>query len=1076
MKLRALFLGVGVALVALVGPAGAGAAPAEPAWSLEATSYPTNFVPGTTGTIPTSPGYFVTAMNVGAAATHGSFTISDFIPAGVTPKAAFGFAGFLGKPSGELSCSVAAHTVTCTGNQSLEPNEFAQIRIAVEVSGSASGNLENEVLVSGGGALSRGVSRTTPVSSESPNFGFLPGAAGASFTASESAGFASVLAGEHPYQLQVNLGFPTVATANGKELLSVGGGPKDVEVTLPPGIVANPQAAPKCTESELEASGCPLASQVGVAIPTTGFSLIGAKANPLYNMVSAPGSPAEFAFEVAEGAYVHLQGALRNDGQYVLSASSNDIIAKVAIFGVTTVLWGDPADASHDASRGPCVNAVLPAGSCAVPRVNKAFLTQPSACSGSLSMSLAADSWINPGFPDRRTVLGTDFEGNPFGIEGCSELGFEPSIAFAPDTTIADSPAGLRVDLKVPQKEGFDERAVATLKSAKVTLPPGFVVNPSAANGRGACDAAQVGLESGSGQTPARFSEAHPACPDNAKVGTIEIETPLLKDPLDGAVYLATPFENPFGTLLGLYIVIDDPQTGIILKLAGKVEPDPVTGQLTTSFEENPQLPFEDFRLNFFGGRRAALRTPQVCGTSSSLSMLSPWSGTLPVSLSSPLTVDHGANGAPCAGSVSQLPNQPSFAAGTADPVAGQYSPFVLHLNREDGSQELGALNVSLPQGLTGKLAGIPYCPEAALAEAAQKSGRAEEAHSSCPSASEVGTVVVGAGAGPAPYYASGKAYLAGPYKGAPISLAVITPAVAGPFDLGTVVVRAAAYVDLETAQITVKSDPLPTILKGIPLDVRSIVFNVNRPNFTLNPTSCEPMTLSGTAISTTGNEARVSNPFKVGNCAALKFKPEVKINLKGPTKRSGHPALKAVVTYPKKGAYANIARAQVGLPHSEFLDQGNIGTVCTQSQLKSQTCPAKSIYGRAKAWSPLLEKPLEGPVYLGVGYGHKLPDLVADLNGQVRILVHGRVDTTKHHGIRNTFEFVPDAPVSRFVLEMKGGKKYGLLENSENICRKVQRAAAKFVAYNGRSATLRPKISNSCKKNKAAKPKKKSR
>jgi hypothetical protein len=288
---------------------------------------------------------------------------------------------------------------------------------------------------------------------------------------------------------------------------------------------------------------------------------------------------------------------------------------------------------------------------------------------------------------------------------------------------------------------------------------------------------------------------------------------------------------------------------------------------------------------------------------------------------------------------------------------------------------------------------------------------------------------------------------------------------VAGPFDLGTVVVRAAAYVDLETAQITVKSDPLPTILKGIPLDVRSISFDVSRPGFTLNPTSCEPATLSGTAVSTTGNQAQMSNPFRVGNCAALSFKPKVSISLKGPTKRIGHPALTAEVTYPKQGDYANIARAQVSLPHSEFLDQGNIGKSCTKPVLAAGGCPTKSIYGKAKAWTPLLDKPLEGPVYLVGGYGYKLPALVAELNGQIRILLKGKIDTGKNRGIRNTFEAVPDAPVSKFVLEMKGGKKYGLLENSEDLCRKTQRANARFVAQNGRVVTLRPVIANSCKK-----------
>jgi hypothetical protein len=1075
MKLRTTIFACAATLAALVSlgvPTLAGAAPAEPSWSLEVTGFPTNFEPGTTGTALVPPGYFIVATNIGSAPTNGSFTVTDALPAGVLPKSA---SGYFGRLKSSLSCSIAGQQVTCTGSGAVQSDEVVVVQIGVKVPVILEGaEVQDQATIAGGGAASaRSGELRTKVTTELPGFDFLPGRPGAFVQATRQDGSPSRRAGEHPYQLTVGLGLPTYTAPNGKETLSVAGGPKDIEVTLPPGVVANPQAATKCQQSELEeplspTSGCPLGSQVGLIVPTLGVGLITTKPNPLYNMQSAPGSPAEFAFEILEGIYVHLQGHLRNDGQYVLAASSNDLFAKVPVYGVSTVLWSDPSDDSHDASRGYCIEAQFITPSCAVPSAEKrdsAFLTQPSACSAPPTTAFRTDSWVEPGDFKTREAEMSGVEGQPFGIEGCAELGFEPSIGLNPDTTAADSPAGLGVDLNVPQREGFDERASATLKGAKVQLPPGFVVNPSAANGRGACGPAQIGLESSPGQTPARFSESSPECPDNSKVGEIQIKTPLLEKELKGAVYLAEPFENPFGTLLALYIVVDDPETGIVLKLAGKVEPDSSTGQLTTSFEENPQLPFEDFRLNFFGGARGTLRTPQVCGTSESRSELAPWSGTAPVALMNQFSVDRGANDSPCVASQSQLPNHFAFSAGTVTPLAGHYSPFVLHLKRDDGSQELSAVNVSLPLGLTGKLAGIPYCSDSALADAEKKAGRAEQANPSCPVASEVGTVEVGAGAGPQPYYTSGKAYLAGPYRGAPLSLAVITPAVAGPFDLGTVVVRAAAYVDLETAQITVKSDPLPTILRGIPLDVRSITFNVDRPNFTLNPTSCEPAVLAAVAVSTTGNGAHLSNQFHVGNCAALRFKPNVKLSLKGSTRRTGHPALRAEVTYPKQGEYANIARAQVSLPHSEFLDQGNIGKACTKPVVTAGGCPAKSIYGKAKAWTPLLDKPLEGPVYLVGGYGYKLPALVAELNGQIRVLLKGKVDTGKNHGIRNTFEAVPDAPVSKFVLEMKGGKNYGLLENSANLCKEPQRANARFIAQNGRRVTLRPAIANDCKK-----------
>jgi hypothetical protein len=520
-------------------------------------------------------------------------------------------------------------------------------------------------------------------------------------------------------------------------------------------------------------------------------------------------------------------------------------------------------------------------------------------------------------------------------------------------------------------------------------------------------------------------------------------------------------------------MVIEDPKLGIFIKLPGRVQPDPATGQLTTTFgepgEQLPQLPFSQFRLHFQEGNRAPLVTPATCGEFATEAVLYPYAeGVPPAHRSAAFEIDSGAGDSPCVSSESRLPAGVAFGAGTLEPKAGSYSPFVLHLTRQDGTQQLSSISTTLPKGLIGKLAGIPYCSEAQIGVAASRSGEgqgaAELASPSCPAASEVGTVTAGAGAGSEPLYVSGRVYLAGPYKGAPLSLEIVTPAIAGPFDLGVIAVRAAINVDPLTAQVTAVSDPIPRILHGLPLDVRSVEINMNRPNFTVNPTSCEPQAITGSAVSTLGAVTGLSQYFQASDCGSLKFNPGLKLRLKGSTKRSGHPALKAVVTYPS-GAYANIARAQVGLPRAEFLDQGNLDKVCTQPELKAGQCPASSIYGRAKAWTPILESPLEGPVYLGVGFGYKLPALVADLNGQIHIMLVGKVDTTKHHGIRSTFESVPDAPVSRFVLEMKGGKKYGLLENSEGLCRKPQRASARLIAQNGQSAQLHPGIQVDCRK-----------
>jgi hypothetical protein len=622
--------------------------------------------------------------------------------------------------------------------------------------------------------------------------------------------------------------------------------------------------------------------------------------------------------------------------------------------------------------------------------------------------------------------------------------------------------SGLNFRLKLPNENLLNPGGVTETEPVKtvVTLPAGVTANAAAANGLGSCSEAQFRAA----------TAVDPGCPADSKLGTLIARSPLLEEAVEGAVYLATPLHNRFGTLLSLYIIASAPERGVLIKQAGRVDIDQGTGQLTTTFDGLPPVPYSSFELNLREGPRAPLTTPLTCGTYQTVARLYPFSEpSTAVVKTAPFKITSGPEGGSCVGSEAQLPNSPTFEAGTQTPFAGMYSPFVLKLSRSEASQHFAGLNVTLPPGLTGRLAGTSECPDAQIAQAAGRSkegeGALEQASPSCPASSEIGTVTVGAGAGSSPLYVQGHAYLAGPYRGAPLSMAIITPAIAGPFDLGVVVVRAALYVNESTAQITVKSDPLPTSLHGIPLDVRSIAVRVSKNNFTLNPTSCEAKAISAEVVSTTGQVANLQNRFQVGGCRGLKFEPKLNIQLKGATRRAGHPALKAVVTYPKEGEYANIASAQVSLPHALFLDQGNLNKVCKQAELKSATCPKSSVYGHAKAWSPLLAKPLEGPVYLGVGYGYKLPALVADLNGQVRFLLVGKVDTNKQHGLRNTFEVVPDAPVSRFILEMKGGGKYGLLENSENLCAKAQRAEARLVAQNGLVDQLHPQIGVQCKK-----------
>jgi hypothetical protein len=479
-------------------------------------------------------------------------------------------------------------------------------------------------------------------------------------------------------------------------------------------------------------------------------------------------------------------------------------------------------------------------------------------------------------------------------------------------------------------------------------------------------------------------------------------------------------------------------------------------------FTQNPQLPASHITVNLKTGPRAPLATPVTCGNFTANSDIVPWStpGTPDATPSAAFNVGSGPNGSACPASAAARPFAPTMSAGTESSAAGASSPFVLHIARNDGEQELSSLQATLPKGLAAKFTGIPYCPDAALAAAATRPGKAEQSNPSCP-ASRIGSVTVGAGPGTNPFNAQGTAHLAGPYKCAPLSVAVITPAVAGPFDLGTVVVRNALYIDPETAQGKVVSDPFPKMLDGVPLRLRSIDVNLDRPGFTLNPTNCSPLAIEATLTSTDGATAKPTNAFQASGCEKLGFKPDLKLSLKGATKRAGYPALKAVLNYPK-GNYANIAKAVVSLPHSEFLAQNHIKTICTRVQFAADQCPKGSIYGYVTATTPLLEKPLEGPLYLRSS-SHPLPDLVAALHGQIDVDLVGRIDS-KNGGIRTTFDAVPDAPVSKFVLTMQSGKK-GLLENSQNLCNSVNKADVKFTAQNGMTSNSKPVLTNSCKK-----------
>jgi hypothetical protein len=1034
-----------------------------PAWRLVAMAVPTYIEAGSDkGQI------FVQAVNVGGAVTHGPVTITDTLPVGMLPSE-------VKQWPGPCTIETATRTVTCTTNEALTPGSPFELNIFVETEPTASGTPVNEVTIQGGAAAPAETATPVTISPGISPFGFLAGEGGFSAALLSADGAVDTQAGSHPEQLDVEIALPSqkptdLPKGNSGETLAAGT-VRDIVTDLPPGQIINPNSTTaRCTQDQFVSRKCPDASQIGVGTVVTASinGFLNPVQSPLFNLVPTPGTPSTFGFDAAGvGIWVHVAGHLRSDGDYGLSGLSTEILGRGPnpLLGIRLALWGDPSSSSHDKQRGNCLGGegkFCPAEE----ETKTALLTAPVQCTGRPTVTHArADTWEETGNYKSASYESADLAGNPVAISGCNQLQFQPTIEAKPTTNLADSPSGLDVSIHQPTNEDPGGTSPAVMKDLRLVLPAGMSVNPSSADGLGACSEALANVHT---LDPS-------ACPADSKLGSVEVRTPLLDHPLPGALYLAKPFENPSGSLVALYLAIDDPATGTVSNLAGRAELDPGTGQLTTIFEENPQLPLEDITTHLFTGARAAFRTPPTCGTYSSSADITPWSSpqTADAHPTDSFAISTSPLGGSCPTAAGAVPNSPSFTAGTLSPQAGAYSPFVLHLNRPDGTAEPQRIQTTLPPGLLAKLAGVSYCSDAQIEAARLRErpdgGALERAAPSCPASSLLGTVDVAAGAGPTPLHTPGRAYLAGPYKGAPLSLVVITPAIAGPFDLGAVVLRTALQIDPASAQVTAVSDPLPRIIEGIPLDIRGITIELNRSQLTLNPTSCDPFAITGTLTSVGGSATALNSHFQVGNCSALGFKPKLALRLKGSVKRSSNPTLIANLT--ARPGDANIARAQVKLPHPVFLDQAHIRTVCTRVQFAADACPAGSVYGKVSATTPLVGYPLTGSVYLRSS-SHALPDLVAKLQGPayqpIEIDLDGRTDAVKA-ALRNTFEAVPDAPVSTFRLELFGGKR-GLVEMSSGFCAS-RKATVQLDAQNGKVWDTTPVVAAKCPK--TQKPKK---
>ncbi len=858
--------------------------------------------------------------------------------------------------------------------------------------------------------------------------------------------------------------------------------PKNTIVNLPPGFIGNNTAVPTCNVAQLltggagghgtgrghEAGSCPADSQVGtITFNLTVLTKSVKSTFPLYNIeVTSPGIAAELGFKAIILSQVLLVTVRPGDSGLTITAPDIEEVGDIHNVSVTT--WGVPNTSAHNAERGRECHQENGESTCTpsgggeeVNIAPKPFLTNPTSC-GPHVATMEADSWEEP-----ESWSKASFEVPP--IVECERVPFSPSIVVQPTTNAAESPSGLDVSLLVPQSwEKPETISTANLENTTLALPVGYTANPSLASGLGTCTPQQYEAETAAG-LPGE------GCPQEAKIGSVEVETPVLLDEkLYGSVYIATPFDNKFDSLLGLYIVVKDPARGIIVKLQGHIEPNPVTGQLTTVFDENPQVPFSRFTLKLRQGATSPLVSPPTCGTYTAEADLTPWSAPLTaVPLSSSFQIEDGIAGGPCpAGGVP--PFKPALIAGTLNNSAGSYSPMDIHITRNDGEQEITRFSSILPPGLTANLSGVPFCPDADIEAAKLVSGAQEEADPSCPAASEIGHSLVGAGVGAVLAYTPGRIYLAGPYNGAPFSVVSITSAKVGPFDLGTVVIRFALEINPETAVVTVDakaSDPIPHIIDGIIIHVRDIHVYIDRPDFMLNPTNCDPETFAATVGGAGADPTNpadqqfvtTNTPFQLANCQNLKFKPKFTVSTSAKTSRTDGASLTAKLAVPGAlGTQANISRVKVELPKALPSRLTTLQKACTGEQFDANPagCPPASNIGHAKAITPILPVPLEGPAYFVSHGGEAFPDLEIVLQGYgFTIDLTATTFISKAGVTSSTFKTVPDQPVTSFELTLPEGP-YSALTALGNLCTaKKLTMPTELLAQNGAEITQSTKI-----------------
>lgn len=1114
----------------LAGLVGAVPAYASSVWfGLTSGSHPTNLSPGGTGEI------VVTAENRGYAPADGGsipIVIKDELPAGLEETGIEGAAGAEPANGGlvravqcswgvgqEGECRLERGTHDPAGEAGvLPPYQQIEVRIRVKVAASASSSEQNTVSVSGGGASGvKTITRPLGVGASS-SFGVeayevLP---------EEVGGVPSTQAGVHPFQLSTVLDLNTSLLSPEPLEQEPAAMTKDLSFRLPPGLIGNPTPFAQCTDEQFNAITKLVAEgfdecgpQTAIGVATVTYNLPGAGgletlAVPLFNLVPLPGEPARFGFDVGT-VTTTLNFAVRTGGDYGVTVNVNNINEAVGFLSSKIVVWGVPGAAIHDGSRGwGCLNslgACSPLGAVEPPPL----LSLPTACTGAMRTTVQADSWVkpHPADPTQAPLFSEYLIG---GLDGCNRLQFNPEVSVAPDVPDASTSTGLTVDLHVPQTAALNPEGLAegTLRDTTVTLPVGIAVNSSGADGLEACSEGLVGYLQGESNPPEElhFTAKKPGsfgaegsektlepgtnfCPDGSKIGTVKITTPLLPNPVQGAIYLADQNSNPFGSLIAMYAVAEDPVSGTLIKLPFNVTLNPSTDQLVASSDNSPELPFETAEFHFFGGETAPLATPAHCGPYETKAAFEPWSaraGEAPRIASSTFQIERGPktlaepNGSPCPGA--QLPFSPSLTGGATNINAGAFSPFTLTMTRKDGEQNLQSVEAHLPPGLLGQLSSVELCPEPQADDGA------------CGPNSLIGEATVAVGVGGHPFTVSGgKFYITGPYNGsggctvgtpgcAPFGLTFEVPAKAGPFDLernsqnpagedacDCLVVRGQIEVNPLTAALTITSDPpgspyaIPTSIEGIPLEIQHVNATTTRSDFQFNPTSCEKMEVTGTIHSAEGGTNTLGVPFQVTNCADLKFEPAVAVSTQAKTSKADGASLAFKFTKPDtQGVQADLAKLRIELPKQLPSRLTTLQKACTAAQFNANPagCPAPSVVGHMRVLTPLLPVPAEGPMYFVSNGGEAFPNLVVVLQGDgVTVRLVGTTFISKSGVTSTTFKTLPDVPFSSAEVTLPEGP-YSALAANGNLCALTKTVTVKqkvTVKVHGHRKTVTRKI-----------------